>query len=195
LAALTYPQHGRRSNVSTARSRTSPAAGEYGSAASPCIWPVGIALASKRVLHQPVSRPTRELIVDILVPSGLLGDDAPLLRWNIDPFPKLDPIAGPPRDGRDTLPTAVTGRRGAAPDPISNPISTPRPDLMPDPHPDQHSDRQSDQPAERDRTPDILERGLELLGWDRSQFVHHRLAMDVPPLLVGLQIRFPLAER
>jgi hypothetical protein len=29
--------------------------GGYGNAASPCIWPVGIALASKRVLHQPAS--------------------------------------------------------------------------------------------------------------------------------------------
>jgi hypothetical protein len=29
---------------------------EYGSAASPCIWPLGIALATKRVLHQPDNR-------------------------------------------------------------------------------------------------------------------------------------------
>lgn len=114
-----------------------------------------------------VSRPTRELVVDILVPEGAFGDDAPLLRWNLDPFPKLDPVAGPPRDGRDTLQTTVAARRVTAQDHASEP----------------------------EPTRSILERGLELLGWDRARLVHHRLAMDFPPLLVGLQIWFPLAER
>jgi hypothetical protein len=116
-----------------------------------------------------VRRPTKLFVLDVLVWQGVFGGRGPEAKFSMDPFRVPDPIAGPPRDGRELLETTsrfVPMGRGL-------------------------SRRGS---ARADAFLPMFARSMELLGWMPDDFERYRLEIEYPLSFVGIQTWFELDD-
>ena len=116
-----------------------------------------------------IRRPTRLLVIDVLVHADLVGLGGPSLYITLDPQSLPDPIGGPPRNRRELLDTSAAfvpmGRGFSRP-------GTPRSDTyLP-----------------------MLQHAMRELGWDPRDFERHRLEIEYPLAFVGTQVWFELQE-
>lgn len=116
-----------------------------------------------------VRRPTKLFVLDVLVWHDALRSRGPDVKFSMDPFRVPDPIAGPPRDGRELLETTSRfvpmgrglSRRGT---------------------------------ARADAFLPMFARSMQLLGWAPDDFERYRLEIEFPLTFVGIQVWFELED-
>jgi hypothetical protein len=116
-----------------------------------------------------IRRPTRLLVIEVLVHADLVGLGGPSLHITLLPQSLPDPIGGPPRNRREILDT------NAAFVPMGRGFSRPG-----TPHSDTYLP--------------MLQHAMRELGWDPRDFERHRLEIEYPLAFVGTQVWFELQE-
>lgn len=117
-----------------------------------------------------VRRPTRLLLIEVLIWQGAFGPRGPELRLSMDPMRTPDPIGGPPADDREMMEHAV----GYAP--MGRGF-------------DRRGSRRADEYVP------IFRRAMQQLGWNPADFARYRLEIEYPLGFVGIQTWFALADR